>query len=126
MPSVLARGDGVIVNMVSVVRLVTGVPDRFACGASKAAVIGMSKPIAANFAGKGFRCNAICRGTVALHARLAATGDNDAAWEAFTAHQPRGRVGEVDGDRRAGALPGVERIGPHHRQAHVIHGGWTS
>ena len=64
LPGMVARGSGSIINMASVASSVKGVVNRFAYGASKAAVIGLSKAVAADFAGRGIRCNAICPGTV--------------------------------------------------------------
>lgn len=95
LPGMVARRSGCILNMASVVSSLRGLPDRFAYGASKAAVIGMTKSIAADYVAAGLRCNAICPGTVdtpSLRARLEATGDYAAALRAFTARQPMGRL----------------------------------
>ena len=129
LPGMLARSDGVIVNMASVASSVTGVPNRFAYGASKAAVIGLTKAVAADFAGRGIRCNAICPGTVdtpSLHARLAATGDHDAAWQAFTARQPMGRVGRAEEIAALALYLASAESGFTTGQTHVIDGGWTT
>ena len=99
LPGMLARGRGVILNMASIVSSEKGLPNRFAYGASKAAVIGMTKSIAADYVSKGIRCNAICPGTVdtpSLQGRLRETGDYDAAREAFVARQPMGRLARAD------------------------------
>jgi 2-keto-3-deoxy-L-fuconate dehydrogenase len=96
LPSMLERRDGSIINMSSVAGTARGVPNRFVYGASKAAVIGLTKAVAADFVAHGVRCNAICPGTVdtpSLHQRLEATGDHDAALTAFRARQPMGRLG---------------------------------
>src|SRR3546814_18782632 len=96
LPGMLARGDGAIINMASVASSVKGVPNRFVYGVTKAAVIGLTKAIAADYVGKGIRCNAICPGTVetpSLHERLAAQGDYEATRAAFVARQPLGRHG---------------------------------
>jgi 2-keto-3-deoxy-L-fuconate dehydrogenase len=96
LPAMLEAGRGSIVNMASVVSSVAGVPNRFAYGASKAAVIGLTKSVAADFVTRGVRCNAIAPGTVdtpSLHERLAATGDAEQAMRAFVARQPMGRLG---------------------------------
>jgi 2-keto-3-deoxy-L-fuconate dehydrogenase len=96
LPAMLEQGSGSIVNIASVVSSLKGAPRRFAYGASKAAIIGMTKAVAADFVGNGIRCNAICPGTVespSLKERLAATGDFDKAHAAFTARQPMGRFG---------------------------------
>jgi 2-keto-3-deoxy-L-fuconate dehydrogenase len=95
LPAMVAKGGGVIVNMASVASSVKGVPNRFAYGSSKAAVIGLTKQIAADFVGKGIRCNAICPGTVdtpSLNDRLRAQGDFEKAHAAFVARQPMGRL----------------------------------
>ncbi len=95
----LQAGSGVIVNMASVVSSVKGFPNRFAYGASKAAVIGLTKSIAADFVGRGIRCNAVCPGTVdtpSLQDRMHATGDYEAARAAFIARQPMGRLARAD------------------------------
>lgn len=89
------KGKGAIVNMSSVASSVKGVPNRFAYTASKAAVVGLTKAIAADFVTKGIRCNAICPGTVdspSLHDRLRATGNYEQALADFIARQPMGRI----------------------------------
>lgn len=99
LPGMLERGGGSIVNMASVASSVKGVPNRFAYGASKAAVVGMTKAIAADFAGRGLRCNAICPGTIetpSLDERMRAQGDYEAAHRAFVARQPMGRLGRPE------------------------------
>jgi 2-keto-3-deoxy-L-fuconate dehydrogenase len=96
LPGMLDRGAGTIVNMSSVASSVKGVPVRFVYGTSKAAVIGLTKSIAADFIGRGIRCNAICPGTVetpSLDDRMKAQGDYDKARAAFIARQPMGRLG---------------------------------
>ena len=99
LPGMLERGGGSIVNMASVASSVKGVPFRFAYGASKAAVIGLTKSIAADFAGRNVRCNAICPGTVespSLEERMRAQGDYESARRAFIARQPMGRLGRPE------------------------------
>jgi 2-keto-3-deoxy-L-fuconate dehydrogenase len=103
LPAMLEAGGGSIVNVASVASSVKGVPLRFAYGASKAAVIGLTKSVAADFVGRGVRCNAICPGTVqspSLDARIAAqaaaSGQSaDAVRSAFVARQPMGRLGST-------------------------------
>lgn len=97
-PSMLAQGGGSIINMSSVASSIKGVPNRFVYCASKAAVIGLTKALAADFVMKGIRCNAICPGTVdtpSLHDRLRATGDYEKAMSDFVARQPMGRIGKA-------------------------------
>lgn len=101
LPGMLARGGGSIINMSSVASSVTGVPNRFAYGASKAAVLGITKSVAGDFVARGIRCNAICPGTVEspslrdrVRAQAEATGRRDADVLAeFQGRQPMGRLG---------------------------------
>ena len=96
LPHMLERGDGTIINMSSVASSVKGIPNRFAYQASKAAVVGITKSVAADYVGKGIRCNAIAPATVespSLKERLEATGDYEAARAAFISRQPTGRLG---------------------------------
>ncbi|MCX8227587.1 MAG: SDR family oxidoreductase [Sulfitobacter sp.] len=99
LPGMLEKGAGSIINIASIVSSEKGAPRRFAYGASKAAIIGMTKAIAADFVKDGIRCNAICPGTVqspSLNDRLAATGDFDKALAAFKDRQPMGRLGQPE------------------------------
>ena len=99
LPGMIERGRGSIINMASVVSSISGVPNRFAYGASKAAVIGLTKSVAADYVGDGIRCNAIAPGTVdtpSLAERMAAQGDPEEARRAFVARQPMGRLGTPD------------------------------
>jgi len=99
LPGMIERGHGSIINMASVVSSVAGVPNRFAYGASKAAVVGLTKSVAADFVSRGVRCNAIAPGTVdtpSLADRMAAQGDPEAARAAFVARQPMRRLGTVE------------------------------
>jgi len=126
LPGMLERGDGAIVNMASVASSVKGVPNRFAYGVTKAAVIGLTKAVAADYVGKGIRCNAICPGTVespSLQDRMRAGGDYDAARAAFIARQPMGRIGtpEEIADLAVHLADATYTTG----QAYVIDGGWT-
>lgn len=127
LPGMIARGDGAIINMSSVASSVTGVPNRFAYTASKAAVIGLTKSVAADFVGKGIRCNAIAPGTVdspSLQERLRATGDYEAARAAFEARQPVGRLGTP----QEIADLAVYLAGASYTtgQVYAIDGGWTT
>ena len=97
LPAMLESGGGSIVNMSSVASSVKGLPNRFVYGASKAAVVGLTKSIAADFITQNIRCNAICPGTVespSLQARIKAQGGNyEDVLSAFIARQPIGRIG---------------------------------
>jgi len=99
LPAMLAKGGGSIVNMSSIASSVRGLPRRFAYGATKAAVIGLTKSIAADYVKQGIRCNCIGPGTVdtpSLHERIAAFADPVQARKDFVARQPMGRLGTVD------------------------------
>ncbi len=99
LPGMLDRGAGAIVNIASVCSTLRGLPNRFIYGTSKAATIGLTKQVAADFITRGIRCNCIAPGTVdspSLHQRLHATGDYDAAMKQFIARQPMGRLGEAE------------------------------
>jgi 2-dehydro-3-deoxy-L-fuconate 4-dehydrogenase len=96
LPAMLAAGGGSIVNVASVCSSLKGLPNRFVYGTSKAAVIGLTKSVAADYVGRGIRCNAICPGTIAtpsLEDRIAAFDDPEAARRGFIARQPMGRLG---------------------------------
>ncbi|HEX4278935.1 MAG TPA: SDR family oxidoreductase [Bryobacteraceae bacterium] len=127
LPGMLEKGDGCIINMSSVCSSVKGVPNRFAYGTTKAAVIGLTKSIAADYVSRGIRCNAICPGTVdtpSLHERLRATGDFEKAFAAFTARQPIGRLGQAD--EIADLVLYLATAAYTNGQIHVIDGGWTA
>lgn len=128
LPAMLANGGGSIVNMASVASSIIGVPNRFAYGASKAAVIGLTKAIASDFVAQGIRCNAICPGTVdtpALHERLRATGDYENALRNFNARQPMGRLGRVEEIAALALYLGADESAFTTGQIHIIDGGWT-
>ncbi|WP_343527511.1 SDR family oxidoreductase [Sphingomonas sp.] len=111
LPAMLARGDGSIINIASVVSSVMAAPNRFAYASAKAAVIGLTMSVARDFIDRGIRCNAISPGTVespSLQARFAATGDADAARAAFVARQPMGRLGQPDEIAAAALLLGTD------------------
>jgi 2-keto-3-deoxy-L-fuconate dehydrogenase len=127
LPGMLERGDGAIVNMSSVASSVKGVPNRFAYSASKAAVIGLTKSIAADYVTRGIRCNAICPGTVdspSLQERLKATGDYDKARRDFIARQPIGRIGTPEEVAELALYLATATYTTGH--IHVIDGGWTA
>jgi 2-keto-3-deoxy-L-fuconate dehydrogenase len=128
LPGMLERGKGTIVNMSSVASSIKGVPNRFVYGATKAAVIGLTKAIAADFVGKGIRCNAICPGTVdtpSLNDRMRQQGDYEKARQAFIARQPMGRMATPE---EIGALVvylASEESAFVTGQTFVIDGGWA-
>ena len=129
LPAMLEAGKGSIINMASVASSVVGVPNRFAYGASKAAVIGLTKSIARDFAATGVRCNAICPGTVdtpSLRQRLSGTGDFETAWEAFNARQPMGRLGDPQEIAALAVYLASDESAFTTGQCHVIDGGWTA
>jgi len=100
LPAMLKRGKGAsIINISSGASSVRGIPNRFVYGTSKAAVIGLTKSVAADFIKQGIRCNAICPGTIqtpSLDDRIAALGDVETARKAFVARQPMGRLGTAE------------------------------
>ncbi len=99
MPGFLQRGSGTVINMASVASTIKGVPNRLAYGASKAAVIGLTKALAADYTPKGIRVNCICPGTVetpSLYDRMRALGDFEKAKAAFIARQPMGRLAQAE------------------------------
>jgi 2-keto-3-deoxy-L-fuconate dehydrogenase len=129
LPGMLQAGRGSIINMASVASSVKGVPNRFAYCASKAAVIGMTKSIAADFVGRGIRCNAICPGTIqtpSLDQRLEATGDYQAAQAAFIARQPMGRLGRPEEIAELVLYLAGDASSFTTGVAHVIDGGWVN
>lgn len=129
LPGMLAKGKGSIVNMASVASSVKGVPNRFAYCASKAAVIGLTKSIAADFVTKGIRCNAVCPGTVdspSLHERLRATGDYDKAMKDFIARQPMGRIGTPEEIAALVTFLAGDEAAFTTGQIHIVDGGWST
>lgn len=99
LPNMLSQGGGSIINMASVVSSVKGLPNRFVYGASKAAVIGMTKSVAADYVSQGIRCNAVCPGTVdtpSLQDRINAFDDPVEARKQFIARQPMGRLAKAE------------------------------
>ena len=99
LPAMLAGGGGSIVNIATVATSLKGVPNRFAYGASKSAVVGLTKSVAADFVSKGIRCNAICPGTIdtpSLGDRINAFSDPVKARQDFIARQPMGRLGTAE------------------------------
>ena len=127
LPQMLERKDGCIINMATVASSVKGVPNRAAYTISKAAVIGLTKSIAADYTTQGIRVNAIAPGTVdspSLHERWHATGDFEAAKKAFIARQPIGRIAQPEevADLAVYLAGATYTTG----QVHIIDGGWTA
>lgn len=128
LPAMIANGGGSIINMSSVAGPITGPVNRFVYSASKAAVAGMTRAIAADFVTKGIRCNSICPGTVdspSLHQRLRDTGDYEKALGQFIGRQPMGRIGKPEEIAALVAYLASDESGFTTGQEHVIDGGWT-
>jgi len=129
LPAMLERGGGSIINMSSVLSSVIAAPNRFAYGATKAAVIGMTKAVAADFVAHGIRSNAICPGTVetpSLGERLRATGDYEAARKAFVARQPIGRIGKPEEIAALVVYLASDESSYTTGAVHVVDGGWAN
>lgn len=128
LPGMLEQGNGAIVNIASIVSSEKGAPRRFAYGASKAAIIGMTKAIAADYVTAGIRCNAICPGTVqspSLEDRLKATGDFDKALAAFKDRQPMGRLGKPEEIAEMVCYLAGDLSAFTTGQAFAVDGGWS-
>ena len=129
LPGMLDAEKGSIVNMASVASSIKGVPNRFAYTASKAAVIGLTKSVAADYVTQGIRCNAICPGTVespSLNARLKATGDFEKAMKEFVDRQPMGRVGAPEEIAALAVYLASDEAKFTTGTTHVIDGGWVN
>lgn len=134
LPAMLQGGGGSIINVASVAGSIKGAPNRFVYGATKAAVIGMTKSIAADFITRGVRCNAICPGTVespSLRERMAALAESTdqtleqaEAW--FVARQPMGRVGRTSEIAALAVYLASDESGFTTGTAQVIDGGWSN
>ena len=134
LPAMLAQGHGSIVNMASVASSIKGAPNRFVYGATKAAVIGLTKAVAADFVAKGIRCNAICPGTVespSLRERIAAgaqaSGQTLAQVEAgYISRQPMGRLGRTEEIAALAVYLASDESAFTTGTAQVIDGGWSN
>ncbi|QHE92244.1 SDR family oxidoreductase [Pandoraea fibrosis] len=134
LPGMLAAGGGAIINMSSAASSVKGVANRCVYGTSKAAVIGLTKSIAADFVARGIRCNAICPGTVespSLRQRIATQADAagtslESVREQFVARQPMGRVGTPDEIAALAIYLGSDESAFTTGAIHLIDGGWSN
>lgn len=134
LPKMLEQGQGSIINMASAASSVKGFPNRFVYGASKAAVIGLTKSVAIDFITKGIRCNAICPGTVespSWHERVIAQAKNSGASteevrQAFVARQPMGRIGTAEEIAHLAVYLASDESAYTTGIAHVIDGGITA
>jgi 2-keto-3-deoxy-L-fuconate dehydrogenase len=134
LPGMLEKGSGSIINMSSVASSLKSVPDRFAYAASKAAVIGMTKSVAADFIGRGIRCNAICPGTVEspslgqrVEAQARAQGISiEQVRDSFIRRQPMGRLGKPEEIAALAVYLASDESGFTTGQTHIIDGGWSA
>ena len=129
LPAMIEAGKGSIVNMSSVASSIKGAPNRFVYGTTKAAVIGLTKAIAADYVGRGIRCNAVCPGTIetpSLGERIAALGDVVTARAAFVARQPMGRLGKAEEIAELVLYLASDESSFTTGQTHVIDGGWSN
>ena len=134
LPGMLAKGSGSIINVASVASSIKGAPNRFIYGTTKAAVIGMTKAVAADFVAKGVRCNAICPGTVespSLRERIAAQAQSSGqslqqVEAAFVARQPIGRLGRTDEIAALAVYLASDESAFTTGTAQVIDGGWSN
>ncbi len=134
LPGMLARSSGSIINMASVAGSIKGAPNRFVYGATKAAVIGLTKAVAADFIAKGVRCNAICPGTVEspslrdrITAQAQASGQTLAQVEAaFIARQPMGRIGRTSEIAALAVYLASDESAFTSGTAQIIDGGWSN
>ena len=128
LPGMLARGRGSVVNVSSVASSIKGAPNRYLYGATKAAVIGLTKALAADMVARGVRANAICPGTVqspSLEGRIAAQADPIAARAAFLARQPTGRFGTPEEVAALATYLASDESAFTTGAIHVIDGGWS-
>ena len=129
LPGMLAKGGGSIINMSSVAGPKKGPVNRAVYSASKAAVVGLTRAVAADHVTQGIRCNAICPGTVdspSLHDRLRATGDYEGAMQAFVARQAMGRLGRAEEIAALVCYLAADESAFTTGTEHVIDGGWTT
>lgn len=132
LPGMLKKGGGSIVNMASSVGSIKGAPRRFVYGATKGAVVGLTKGVAADFITQGIRCNAICPGTIEtpslqdrIAANAAAAGGLEAARAAFISRQPMGRLGAPEEIAALAVYLASDEARFMTGQTVIIDGGWT-
>jgi NAD(P)-dependent dehydrogenase (short-subunit alcohol dehydrogenase family) len=128
LPGMLTKGGGSIINMSSAVSSVKGAPLRFVYGATKAAVIGLTKSVAADYVTKGVRCNAICPGTIqtpSLDERIAGLGGGSDARQFFLQRQPTGRFGSAEEIASLAVYLASDEAAFTTGTIHVIDGGWS-
>lgn len=134
LPPMLEAGGGSILNMASVASSLKGVPNRFAYGASKAAVIGMTKSVAADYVALGIRCNAICPGTVdspslreRIHGQAVEQGREEAdVYRDFLARQPMARLGKAEEIAALATYLAADESAYTTGSVHIIDGGWLA
>ena len=129
LPAMIAGGGGSIINMASVASSIIAAPNRVVYGATKAAVIGMTKAIAADFITSGIRCNAVCPGTVdtpSLHDRMSAGGDYEGSRKAVLARQPTGKLAAAEDIAGLVVFLASDESAFVTGAAHVIDGGWSN
>ena len=128
LPAMLEKGGGSVINMASGASSVRGIPNRFAYGATKAAVIGLTKALAADFIKRGIRVNAICPGTIetpSLGERIAAQGGTEAVRQAFIDRQPMGRLGRAEEVAALAVYLASDESSFTTGQIHIVDGGFS-
>lgn len=129
LPAMIDGGGGSIINVASVASSIIAAPNRFVYGATKAAVIGLTKSIAADFVTKNIRCNAICPGTIdspSLRDRMRAQGDYEQARAQFVSRQPMGRMGEPEEVAALAVYLASDESAFMTGNALALDGGWTN
>lgn len=134
LPAMLERNHGSVINMSSVASSIKGVPNRFAYSASKAAVIGLTRSVAADYVTRGIRCNAICPGTVespSLRQRIAAQAQaegrsEEEVYAAFVSRQPIGRIGKTDEIAQLALYLASDASSYTTGTVQIIDGGWSN
>jgi 2-keto-3-deoxy-L-fuconate dehydrogenase len=128
LPGMLKAGRGSIINMSSAASSIKAAPNRFVYATTKAAVIGLTKAVAADFIRSGIRCNAICPGTVqspSLEQRIAAQGDVEKVRSEFVARQPMGRIGRPEEIAALAVYLAADESSYTTGQIHIIDGGFS-